>query len=130
MTHKTILGMIFVVFCGAVGYQLATDPRPTTTQQVQPTPSAYGPALVAEPEFEDNEGEYGLIEPEDECHAEEVCSSWAGCLDACSILDGDEECYADCAVDENLELDVCESEGVCYCDTFRQFCSTFCRADG
>ena len=122
--------MIFVVFCAVVGYQLADVPRPVSTHQVGPTPSAYGPALVAKPEFEDNEGEYGLIEPEDECHPEEVCSSWTACLDACDVMGGDEDCYTDCVVDEKLELDLCESEGTCYCDAFQQFCAIFCRADG
>ena len=123
--------MTFVVFCGAIGYHLAGTSRPPyVAQQATPSSTAYGPALVVEDEFEDNEGEYGLIDPEDDCHPEEVCSSWSGCIEACKLMSGGDECFNDCVVDESLEVEFCDPERDCTCDASHQFCAVFCRADG
>lgn len=133
MVDRNVVGVCFVLFCSAVGYQLGATPPQQSAPPVPPpavVASAYGPALVVDEVYEDNEGEYGLIQPEDQCQPEEVCSSWSGCLEACRVMDGGTECYADCVVDERTEETACETQGLCSCDTGQQFCAVFCRADG
>lgn len=136
MVDRNVVGVCFVLFCSAVGYQLgATPPQQDVAPQSKPlvstvVASAYGPALTVDEAYEDNEGEYGLIEPEDTCQPEVVCSSWSGCLAACKVMGGGSECYSDCVVDERSEEVACDEQGLCSCDTGQQFCATFCRADG
>jgi len=131
MTSRTILILCGVAFAGSAFYQLSQRSIPSEAPRLSSSSSAYGPSIVSsDAEDKTEDGEYGLIEPEDDCHSETVCASWSGCLAVCNVMKGGDECFSDCVVDERLETLACENEGLCSCDTSQQFCAEFCRADG